>query len=305
MLKTILLYHFMSDDKRSKKTVDLNNYVDPTDLSPKNLELGLWLATNKKRIYQIIIIILASLAAGFLLYSGYGYFYYFVFGQEQDRVLEQTAAEVNLANYHLQTKPIDLTYNQARVIATSIGSDFVVHIKNPNEKQSASFNYCFTANGKDTCSSGFILPNEEKNILLVNSTIKSPSGVADFSLQNVSWQKLKAGDIPDWNAYKNQRLNFTIGEPKFAMYDDGVYYLEFNITNNSSYGYFEVPVNITISQGSNITAVNRYIIKDLSSKQTKAVRLSWPEAAKSGGVITITPELNILDSSIYKPYGSN
>ena len=295
----------MSNDKRSKKANDLDNYVDPTSLSPKNLELGLWLATNKAKVYKIIVIILAAIAAGFLLYSGYGYFYYFVFGQEEDRVLEQTTAGIDLINYRNQNKPIDLTYSQAKVIASNVGSDFIVRLKNSNEKQSATFDFCFETNGKEACSSSFILPNEEKNLLLINSTIKAVSGNADFELKNVAFTKLKAGEVPDWNVFKDQHLNFTISEPKFSTYGDGVYYLEFNVTNNSSFGYFEIPLNIVINNGNDIRAVNRYILKDLNSHQTKSIRLSWPEAATLGGQVVVTPEINILNNSIYKPYTSN
>jgi len=295
----------MSNDKRSKKADNLDNYVDPTSLSPKNLELGLWLATNKAKIYKIIVILLAAIAAGFILYSGYGYFYYFVFGQEEDRTLEGGTVGTDLTNYRAQNKPIDLTYSQSKVIASNVGSDFVVHLKNSNEKQSATFDFCFKANGKDACGSSFILPNEEKNLLLINSTIKAISGSADFELKNVAFTKLKAGEIPDWNTFKEQHLNFTVSEPKFSTYGDGVYYLEFNVTNNSSFGYFEVPLNITINNGSDVIAVNRYIVKELNSHQTKSIRLSWPEAATLGGQVVVTPEINILNSSIYKPYTSN
>ena len=295
----------MNKVKSPKKDIDLKEYEDPINLSPKNLELGLWLANHQHQIYKMIIIILAAVAVGFLLYSGYGYFYYFVFGQEQDKILDQTTTGVDLATYRAQNKPIDLQTGTAQVIASNTGSDFIVRIKNPNEKQYAAFSYCFTANNEKACGSDFILPNEEKNIILLNSQIKAASGTADFDITGITWQKLKAGDIPDWNAFYKERLNFIITDPKFNSYDDSVNYLEFNITNNSPYGYFTAPFDITISQNDNIIAVNRYTIKNLSSQQTKAIRLYWPEAVNLKGDIKVTPNINILDSEIYKPYSSS
>lgn len=295
----------MSKVKSPKKSVDLNKYNDPTDLSPKNLEIGLWIATNHKLIYKILIITLAFIAAVFLLYSSYGYIYYFVFGREQDKSLEQNVSGIDLINYRLKNTPLELIHAPARAITNNSGSDFVVHLKNSNEKQVASFSFCFVGEEKEACGSSFILPNEEKDILLINSDVKIPSGLVEFKLKDIVWQKIKTSEIPDWNAFKNQRLDFLITEPKFSDYSNNVSYLEFEITNNSSYNYFEVPLNLVISQNDNILAVNRYVIKELNSKETKKIRLSWPEAANLTGKISVTPEINILNSDVYKPYGSN
>ncbi len=295
----------MNEDKRPKNIIDLNKYDDPTGLAAKNLDFGLWLARNKHNFTKTTIIILFVLAASFLLYSGYGYFYYFVFGREQDKILAQDASGLDLANYRLQSKPLDLQAGNAKVIATNVGSDFVVNLKNPNAKQLANFNFCFLVNTEKVCGSSFILPNEEKNILVVNSQVKVPSGPANFELTSINWQKLNARIIPDWNIYKSDRLDIDIIDPKLNAYSDNVSYLEFDIINNSAYGYFEVPLNITINRGSEVLAVNRYVIQGLNSLEKKSVRLAWPEASNLGGTIKIVPDLNIANSSIYKPYRSN
>ncbi len=52
-------------------------------------------------------------------------------------------------------------------------------------------------------------------------------------------------------------------------------------------------------------AVNRYVIKDLDSNTTKSIRLSWQEAVNLNGEIKVTPDLNIMNTAIYKPYRSN
>lgn len=295
----------MSKVKSPKKSIDLNKYDDPIDLSPKNLEMGLWIANNHKRIYKGLVIFLALIAAVFLIYSSYGYIYYFVFGREQDKNLEQNASGIDLVNYRLQNIPADLIYNQARAITNNSSSDFIVHLKNPNEKQSANFNFCFISGEKEICGTSFILPNEEKDVLLINSNVKVASGLVDFKIKDIAWQKIKANEIANWDIFKNQHLNFLITEPKFSTYGSGVVYLEFDITNNSPYGYFEVPLNLVISQSDDALAINRYVVKELNSRETKTIRLAWSEAANLTGKISVTPEINILNSSVYKPYSSN
>lgn len=294
----------MNEDKSPKKTVDLNNYEDPIEVSPKNLEIGLWLATHKKIIYKITIIILSLVAAGFLIYSTYGYAYYFIFGKEQDKALQDNKAGIDLNAYRQQNIPIDLTIGQPKVINHDNGADYVVKMKNSNEKQMANFSFCFVKDDEKVCGSSFILPSEEKNILVIGSKVKGFSNVS-FEVTSIAWQKIKAGEIPDWNSWKNSRLKFDITGTKFSNYGNSVNYLEFDITNNSSYGYFEVPLNIIVSQNEETVAVNRYVISGLSSQETKSIRLSWPEAANLGGSISIIPDLNILDSNVYKPYAAN
>lgn len=294
----------MNEDKSPQKKVDLNNYEDPIELSPKNLEIGLWLATHKKIIYKITIIILAALAAGFLIYSIYGYAYYFIFGREQDKSLQDNQAGIDLSAYRQQNIPLDLIIGQPKVINHDSGADYVVKMKNPNEKQTANFNFCFIKETEKVCGSSFVLPDEEKNILIIGSKIKG-FGKVSFEITDISWQKIKAGEIPDWGIWRDSRLNFSITDVEFSNYSNNVNYLEFNITNNSSYGYFKTPLNITINQNEETVAVNRYILSGLSSKETKSVRLFWPEAANLGGSILIVPDLNILDNSVYKPYTAN
>ena len=295
----------MSDDKSPKNGIDLKKYEDPTGLAAKNLDFGLWLANNRKRLTKLLIIILALLAAGSVIYSVYGYIYYFVFGQEQEKIITGDTSGVNLAEYRLQNTPVDLQVSQVRVINTNTGADYVALVKNTNEKQFASFDYCFKTGVADICGAGFILPSEEKNIVSLNSPTKSLSGSANIELKNVRWQKLNAGQIPNWVSFKAERIKFNITEPKFSSYDGNVKYLEFDITNESAYGYFEVPLNILIKNGDTVVAVNRYVVNGLSSREKKSIRLAWSEVSNLSGTISVVPDIDILNTNVFKPYTSN
>lgn len=294
----------MSKDKRPKKEIDLNKYEDPIDLSPKNLELGLWLVNNRRKIYKIIVLVLGMISAIFILYSIYGYAYYFIFGREQDRQLQENIAGIDLVNYRQQNAPLDLKIGPAKAIGTNTGTDFVVKMKNPNSKQMATFNFCFSKNEEKACSSNFILPDEEKNIIILNANFKVGSGAASFEVSDIAWQKIKAGEIPNWTDFENQRINFLISDKKLITYSNSVSYLEFKITNNSSFSYFEIPLVITSNLNGEVMTVNKYVLPGLNSQETKQIRFSWPENTNVNGEIIITPELNLLDNSIYRPYTS-
>jgi len=295
----------MSEDKRPKDNIDLKKYNDPTGLAANNLDFGLWMANNRRRLYKMLVIFLIIIAAGFIIYSSYGYIYYFVFGRAQDQALLQDTTGIDLAAYRLQNKPLDLQVGQAQVISSKTGSDFVVHLNNPNEKQFANFDFCFKAGENSVCGSSFILPKESKEVVVINSSLDVSGSQIKFELNNLRWQKLSAGEIPNWDDFKANHLRFNVTEPTFSSYSNNISYLEFDISNASPYGYFEVPLNIIISQGEEIVAVNRYLLKDFSSQDKKSVRLSWPEAANISGTIKVIPDLNIINQAVYKPYGSN
>lgn len=295
----------MNNDKRSKKEINLNKYEDPIDLSPKNLELGLWLASNRDKIYKILVISLAIIAAGFILYSGYGYFYYFMFGKSQDASLHQEDTGLNLSFYKTQNQTKEALLGPVKAIKNNDHLDFIVKIKNPNSKHAGIFSYCFTANDQEFCGKDFILPAQEKNILSLNNKFPDIASKLNFEIKEMVWQKINAGEIPDWESFKNQRLNLEITEPKINSYIDNVTYLEFEIINDSPFSYFELPLNITIERNNEIVAVNRFIIKDLNSRIKKVVKLSWPEAVNLNGLIKIEADINLLDQDIYKLYGQN
>lgn len=295
----------MTEDKRPKKIIDLKKYNDPTGLAAKNLDFGLWVANNQRNLYKILIIFLIIVASGLAIYASYGYIYYFVFGRAQDQALTQDVSGVNLAAYRLQNKPLDLQIGKTQALNTKTGSDLIAHLINPNEKQFAVFDFCFKSGENSTCGSSFIMPKESKDVVVINNSLKIADNQIKFELSNIRWQKLNAGEVPNWDDFKANHLQFNITEPTFSSYSNNISYLEFDISNESPYGYFEIPLNIIISQGEETVAVNRYIIKDFNSRDKKSVRLSWPEASGISGTIKVVPDLNIMDATIYKPYRSN
>jgi hypothetical protein len=304
----------MSNDKipdeknqkiKKENKIDIKKYEDPTGLGVKNLDLGFWLANHKKQIIKTIVIILSLIAGFFVLYSLAGYFYYFSFGREHALTLEQSSFGVDLANYRAQTAAKPLEILGVKALSNRTGYDFIARVKNPNSKHYANLSYCFMFEGGQKCANSFILPSEEKNIILFNQAIDTPLNNISFKTDEINWQKISAKTIADWPTYQDQRLSFTISDIKTSTYDSGLNYLEFFVDNESAYAFYEVPFNITVESNGEIIAVNRYTAQDLNSREQKSVRLYWPNISSLGGTIKIVPDVNIIDTSIYKPYRSN
>lgn len=290
---------------KEKSKIDINKYQDPTGLSAKNLNFGLWFAINKHTIIKIIIITLSVIAACSVFYATYGYVYYFVFGSEQEKILNQSNYETDLANYRLNNATANLQVLSVKVLNNRGSYDFVATVKNPNDKHYASLNYCFVLKAEKKCSSTFILPGEEKIIILPQQKTVETVDSINFEANNINWQKLNARTIPNWDVYKKERLNFSVTNLKNSSYGANLDYLEFDIVNNSAYSYFEVPLNIVARSNNEIIAINRYIVTELKSNETKSIRLYWPNVSSYGDAIEVIPDANIIDTSIFMPYREN
>ncbi len=293
----------MAQDKRKQSDDQIKQYQDPNQLIPKNLEFGLWLANNKRKIVLWLTIILGIIAAAFVIYALYGYIYYFTIGKEQDKIMSEGGAVIDISDYRLQNRPSDLRIGTAKSLASDNGTDLTVKIANVNDKQYAAFEFCFISGEQEACGGDFILPQEEKEVVLLNSSMPA-GGSVQFEITKIYWQKLRAGEIPDWNFFKNQRLNLSFDDVRFSTYSNDVAYLEFTITNNSAYSYFAIPLNIIVRRTDGIVALNRYVVQDLNSRTSREVRLLWPEGAAARGQVEIVPILNILDNRLYKPYSA-
>lgn len=292
------------EPEKIKNIINIKKYKDPTGLSAENLDFGLWISKYKRLIISITISALALLGAFFIIYALYGYFMYFTIGQEQDKILNQTDSSVDLAQYRATNEAKPLQIENVKALNGREVYDLTAKIKNPNSKHYAAINYCFTIGEDKKCSSTFILPSEEKIIILAKQKVVGDVSDLSLKVETVNWQKLNARYIPNWEIYKKERLNFTVTEPKSATYGTNLNYLEFTISNDSAYSFYEVPLNIIARNSDNIIAVNRYVVTDFKSREKKNIRLSWPEVTTFGGTIDVIPDLNIISDSVYKPYSN-
>ena len=76
--------------------------------------------------------------------------------------------------------------------------------------------------------------------------------------------------------------------------------LTFSISNNSAYSYYEVPLNIALTDNGNIVYIDQYSASNLLSNQSQNVKITWPGDFESVTGISITPDINILDQGAYQ-----
>ncbi len=286
------------------KDIDLKNYNDEADISLKRMNFGLWVAEHRRRIIKIVIISLILLSAFFFIYSSYNYIVYFISGDPNSQLIN------NNLSFASRQVTSDLETSALQVFDLDDHSDLVIQVSNPNDKFMANFSYCFKQADKDiACGKSFILPSGKKSILALARDFSGSRSEMSFVISDVFWRRIDAHQIPNWADFFNQRLDFAISDMKFASaaqsgLSDKVNLstFDFSVKNQTAYGYYEAPLDIFLYSGSEIVAVNRYILQNFLPGETRSVNISWPGSFSSVNRTEVVPDINIMDDSVYLKY---
>lgn len=294
----------MSKDKNAGKGIDLNNYRDSSGVSLRSMDFGLWFAENRKKFIKMTIIFLIVLSAFFFIYSSYNYIIYFISGDPN--------AQITDANSPISPRKItsDLEISPLQSFSSGGHYDLAAKLKNPNDKFMASFQYCFSQNGKNlACGENFILPKEEKYVLSLAQDLSDGSGGLSFQISNVFWRRIDAHKIPEWSAFLTNHLDFPVtGLNFYSAAQSGLSdkvnlnTVEFSINNKTPYSYYEVPLDILLFNGSDLVGVQKSIMENYLTGETRAIKLSWAGDLPSVTRTEVKPDINILDDNVYLKY---
>jgi hypothetical protein len=288
------------DKEPKNQKFKVEDYRDPSRPNLKMMKVGLWLSENRRRMLKVFVLLLISITIGFFVYAAYGYIYYVLVGKDQDKSLTENFSEMglDLQAIHLMNTTVPLVASAPLSFFHNDKIDLAVFLKNANEKYFASFDYCFVSGGEEfLCGTDFLMPNSEKYLLSLAQENKS--GNYQFVIKKTSWSKIDNRKYPDWPAFYNKNVNFVITN-KTITSAAGANNLSFTIENKSPYSYWELPLNIILTSGGTPIGVNRFVLTDVKSLEKRPVNISWQNGNLSGAQIIITPDLNILDSSVYR-----
>lgn len=286
------------------KDIDLKGYADESGVSLKRMNFGLWLAEHRRQITKTIIIALILVSAFFFIYSSYNYFAYFLAGDPNAQAPTNNLIFTSRTiTEELETSPLQVFDNDGRY-------DLVAQISNPNDKFMASFNYCFKQGETNiSCGQSFILPGEKKYVLALAQQFSGSRSELSFAIADIFWRRIDTHQIPDWSSFYAKHLDFAISDLKFtAAAVSGLSEkvnlntVDFSLKNQTAYGYYEAPLNIFLYSGSEIIAVNRYILNNFLAGETRTVSISWPGHFNSVTRTEVVPDINIMDDGAYLKY---
>jgi len=292
------------------KNIDLKRYeTDVEGVSLNNLETGLWWSKHKEKIKKILTVLLIIVSIASWGYTLFGFGYYFLKGRQADEQLKQEALKTTVTNVQDLNTVKELSLSTVGVLNNGSTYDFYVLVNNSNSKQWSTFSYCFmVGDQKINCGEDFILPGDKKYITSLAQALDARPNESEvkFVVDSINWTKLDIHKIPNWETYKNEHLNISTKNEVFSpaavsglTEKVSLNTLDFFIKNNSAYGYFSVPLTITLFSGDKVVGVNRYEIGDFDSLDERQIKITWAGDISNVSKMSITPDLNILDASNY------
>ncbi|MEI7451769.1 MAG: hypothetical protein WCK37_01045 [Candidatus Falkowbacteria bacterium] len=291
--------------------IDLNKFEDSEGITLNKMNIGLWLVAHRRRFILIFIGFLIAMSAIFYGYTIYGYVDYLFFGGQRERLaieeLTKTPSVSEEQRLQAQAKPIETSVPQA--FANAGNYDFLAKINNPNDKFFVSFDYCFTDSGKDlACAKTFLLPSENTYVAVFNSTSTVQSQLG-FRMFNTKWERLNLHIYPDWKSFASDHINFSTSDINFKSSQDSglsekisLNSLDFKVSNNSAYNFWEAPFTILMFNGPAVVAINHYTLSSFMSGEIRPIKISWAGSVAAVNKLEVYPEINILNDSVFMKY---
>lgn len=287
-------------------------HQDPSGLSMKKLERGVWFVEHRESFRKALaafLILVGTITWGYTLYYVTTYL---AWGMERDAYNMQVLASRQLPghDYTLQVAPDPIQTSKVRSLNNEGRTDILVSLQNPNPVHYAYFDYCFVGNGKNLkCDTDFLLPGQQKFVFDLAEKGSVGSAI-EFKLKNVDWDRLDPHSVPDWQKYEQDKLDIDIKDIKFTPASSNelskevdLAILSFSAVNNTAYNYHQLPLQIILYKGGRIVGVNRYSLVDFRSLEETQVEIRWPHINFDVSEVEIRPDVNILDSSNFKKPG--
>jgi hypothetical protein len=274
--------------------------------------LGLWIVSHRRQFILGVIGVLIGVSAIFYGYAIYNYVDYLFFGGKAERLALEQMATVSPVDEQQRIKNAAqvLVGLEPQVFLNNEKYDFLAKVKNSNMNFFADLNYCFVEGTTElACGTTFILPDETKYVTIFAIDLKYRPVNVGIVIKGINWQRLDLHKYPDWKNFAIGHLNFVIENAAFKGSEAsglsekiGLDILEFDINNKTAYNYWEVPVNIILLSGGSPVAINHYVLNEFKSGDKKSVRISWPDSIPKPDQISVIPNLNIADESIFMKY---
>ncbi len=294
--------------KGSKKTIKkLGKYKGINGISDRQLNIGLWLVDNRKKLKQGLLIFLIVFAASTLSYSTYHLTDYLLYGRKHDqRIMQEMTTAFSDTEFLRQVlSPEKLLFSFTQAYYVDGRYDFLTKIKNPNPRHYGVFTYCFEEVNKElACGETFILPSQEKYVMELNKDISGGVGAINFVVKDISWRRITAHIIKDWDVYRKERLRFFVDDVDFNISNNN-YFLDFEVRNDSSFNFYKVPLHIILLGPQGEIGANKYILRNLKSEERTRLSITWPTGTQRANQILIVPDVDILDKDNYMPYRGN
>lgn len=268
-----------------------NNFTD------KELKFSYWYVTNKLLLRNIFTVSLGVVGFLLWLYVIWQLVFFGVYYSVENYQTRKLIFGDNLALSNInQLKPKSLQINDpTALIGENNRNDYFAQITNNNSDWLATFDYVFSGNNKSTISrQGFALPLEKKYLM----NLGVDGSITELSVTNVKWQRVYNPQLTYEERYRFKIENdtFTVGSKP-----DEPSILDFDITNDSAFNYWQVGVQTFLYSSGNVASVNYIVLEQLMAGEKRHVQLNWNTKLPRISNIEVIPEVNVFDADNIMP----
>jgi hypothetical protein len=274
------------------------------NFTEKELEIVYFFIKRRKLLKKIFIGLLILLNLVIYSFSTYHFIQYLKQSKEYEKMIEEIAYP--FTHYPLIRESNSPFFPQILLVKAipvePLKYNLICLVKNENRSWFASsFNYHFNfSNFKTETFKSFLLPDEEKVLVIFNEKINQFPGDLSCQIENISWKRIKPNNYQLLDIPKN----FLIQEIKHnpATKENERDITTFKITNATVYNFWEVNLLIVAYLKDEIIGVERFPIEKFMSNETREIKIIWSNRVPFFSEIKVYPELNVFDESIFLPY---
>ena len=296
----------------SKKPDTLSRYRDPMGgMSGKDLKRAEWLLIHRRMLRRIAVIILTVWSAVTLFFSLWQWGDYFIFGLNSDAVMdrEQVESYANYAATHSATGAADLAYSELNIYKSGADQyDFVVNVINPNKNWLATvFYHAKYAGAESKKFETVILPGQTRPLAVLGEKVTAYPSPAELVVDQTRWQRINPHQIPDVAAFMVERLQFEFDNFHFDRGDGTlatVPSVQFDLTNLSSYGYWQAEFYVELLRGPQPVGVVFISENQFRAGEARSIRFSLFGDPVTVSDIAVYPVVDVFDERVYKEPGT-
>ena len=277
----------------------------PNQVPDWQLRLSYWFVTHKLQLKKWLMFFLIILNVCLISFSVYRAIDLLVLQADSQRQLIDSllVESIDYLAQHQRFAPQPLELGAASVVSSGTGGyDTVVEIANPNEQWVGQrVTAQLLTNGRAAAQQNFfILPLQRRYILFFNVDELNPSNVA-VQIAAIDWQRRN-----DFAQTAASRLAFSVSEVEFipssvAKSQTGLEgsILNFTITNDSAYSFWEVGIQTVLLGTSSVVGANYLTADQFLSGESRRLSARWYEPLPPVVDSQVIPLVNVTDQSVY------
>lgn len=288
--------------------------TDSSNFSSSDLSRSYWLVTHKIFFRNVLIgflLIIDVLLAG---YGIFGFGSYLFFGRSAETgVLADLARRVNSSTIsNIQARAAQpLQYGGVRIFDNGNSRfDFVAELQNPNPGWYALVTFNFDIEGSTSTAShtAFVLPGEHKYLTALGEQ-RDEASISDASLHivNEMWSRIDTHEIEDVPQFVQSHLAFSVDNPEFVpptpmditSGENMSNEITFDITNNSAFNYWSVPVQVVLMRGGQVEGIQEIKIDKFRTAQARSMSIRDFTQGLVVDEVRVLPSVDIFDPSVY------